>query len=325
MEQGVSEIIACEIGNELRGPVCHLPISVSAQDLRALDTDKEKMDKSSPRGVLEDCMSGFDFERSSPKASTSDDEAQPNTKATSNWRTFFSVLKSRSMRRLASIPPVRVPKCSRSSSRSMRENTVSILNNPGADFCFKSSWTNFTLAELQNATNNFNCDNVIGRGGYAEVYMGCLEDGLYVAVKKLNRGTPEDRTGDFLSELGIIVHTDHPNIAKLIGYGIEGGMHLVFQLSPQGNLSSLLHDFSAQMFAEHVPAYNTKMDEFILSLIQVVQLLRGDETSLERVKRFRKPFLQRTFSEELYDAEEYNSTRNLNDLNRHRQVAFEFE
>lgn len=46
---------------------------------------------------------------------------------------------------------------------------------------------------------------------------------------------------DFLSELGIIVHVDHPNIAKVIGYGVEGGMHLVLQLSPHGSLASLLY------------------------------------------------------------------------------------
>ncbi|MBA0675785.1 hypothetical protein Goari_017310, partial [Gossypium aridum] len=47
-------------------------------------------------------------------------------------------------------------------------------------------------------------------------------------------------TVDFLSELGIIVHVDHPNIAQLIGYGVDGGMHLVLQLSPHGSLASLL-------------------------------------------------------------------------------------
>ncbi|MBA0800027.1 hypothetical protein Gohar_010496 [Gossypium harknessii] len=48
-------------------------------------------------------------------------------------------------------------------------------------------------------------------------------------------------TMDFLSELGIIVHVDHPNIAKMIGYGVEGGMHLVLQLSPHGSLASILY------------------------------------------------------------------------------------
>lgn len=84
-------------------------------------------------------------------------------------------------------------------------------------------------------------ENLIGQGGYAEVYMGKLEDGELVAVKRLTRGNQEEMTADFLSELGIIVHVDHPNIAKLIGYGVEGGMHLVLDLSPHGSLSSILY------------------------------------------------------------------------------------
>lgn len=87
----------------------------------------------------------------------------------------------------------------------------------------------------------FHKENLIGEGGYAEVYKGKLEDGQFVAIKRLTRGSPEDMTVDFLSELGIIVHVDHPNIAKVIGYGVEGGMHLVLELSANGSLASLLY------------------------------------------------------------------------------------
>ncbi|KAJ6911653.1 hypothetical protein NC652_022055 [Populus alba x Populus x berolinensis] len=56
---------------------------------------------------------------------------------------------------------------------------------------------------------------LIGEGGYAEVYKGQLEDGQFVASKRLTRGSPEEMTVDFLSVPGIIVHVDHPNIAKV--------------------------------------------------------------------------------------------------------------
>jgi serine/threonine protein kinase len=79
------------------------------------------------------------------------------------------------------------------------------------------------------------------KGVYAEVYKGCLRDGQLVAIKRLTRGTADEIVGDFLSELGIIAHLNHPNTIKLIGYGVEGGMHLVLELSLHGSLASMLY------------------------------------------------------------------------------------
>lgn len=85
-------------------------------------------------------------------------------------------------------------------------------------------------------------DKLIGKGGQAEVYKACLADGQLVAVKRLTKKEKEneDRIADFLSELGIIAHTEHPNIARLFGFGIDGGLHLVLEYSPHGSLASLL-------------------------------------------------------------------------------------
>lgn len=94
---------------------------------------------------------------------------------------------------------------------------------------------------LINTIFLFSKENLIGEGGYSEVYKGQLEDGQLVAIKRLNRGSQEEMTADFLSELGIIVHVDHPNIASVIGYGVEGGMHLILHLSPHGSLASILY------------------------------------------------------------------------------------
>ncbi|XWS13980.1 hypothetical protein CRYUN_Cryun36dG0084800 [Craigia yunnanensis] len=342
--------------------------------------------------------------------------------------------------------------------------------------CFKSTWKNFSLSELQEATNNFSHENLIGEGGYAEVYKGQLKSGKLVAIKRLTRGSPEETTMDFLSELGILVHVDHPNIAKMIGYGVEGGMHLVLQLSPHGSLASLLYgpkqklnwgirfkiavgaaeglsylhegcqrriihkdikasntllteDFDAQIsdfglakwlpdqWTHHIvskvegtfgylpPEFfmhgivdektdvyafgvmllelitgrqavdssqqslvmwakplikENKINELVdptledtydsnqlnrvtatasicihLSAVnrpqmsQVVEILKGDLSCLEMLKQHEKSILQRTYSQEIYDAEEYNSTKHLNDLNRQMEIllgqAFVYE
>lgn len=85
-------------------------------------------------------------------------------------------------------------------------------------------------------------EKLIGKGGHAEVYKGQLADGQFVAVKRLTKGgNKEDRVSDFLSELGIIAHVNHPNAAQLLGFSVVGGLHLVLQFSPHGSLASVLH------------------------------------------------------------------------------------
>ncbi|CAH2041478.1 unnamed protein product [Thlaspi arvense] len=100
----------------------------------------------------------------------------------------------------------------------------------------KPSWRNFSHAELAAATDNFSSEKLIGKGGHAEVYKGCLPDGEVVAVKKITKKNKngEDRVGDFLSELGIIAHINHSNAAKLVGFSSDDGLHLVLHL---GNLT----------------------------------------------------------------------------------------
>ncbi|KAG1364099.1 putative receptor-like serine/threonine-protein kinase [Cocos nucifera] len=106
----------------------------------------------------------------------------------------------------------------------------------------KPSWRCFSYEEISRATNNFHPDNMVGRGGYAEVFKGDLHSGQSVAVKRLAKGnTSEKKEKEFLTELGIIGHVCHPNTAFLIGCCIENGLHLIFDFSPNGSLASALH------------------------------------------------------------------------------------
>ncbi|KAL7200120.1 hypothetical protein ACSBR2_022262 [Camellia fascicularis] len=100
----------------------------------------------------------------------------------------------------------------------------------------------FSYKEIAKATKNFHPDNMVGRGGYSEVYRGDLDDGRAIAVKRLARdNTDENKEKEFLLELGIIGHVNHPNTAILVGCCIENGLHLIFNLSPNGTLASALH------------------------------------------------------------------------------------
>lgn len=126
--------------------------------------------------------------------------------------------------------------------RSMRALKRGGTCTPGALSESKMSWKSFTFDEILSATNYFSPGNLVGNGGYAEVYKGILPNGQLVAVKRLIRGdTEEDKVRDFLTELGIICHINHPNTTPLVGFCIEKGLHLVFHFSQQGNLASWLH------------------------------------------------------------------------------------
>ncbi|KAI3687327.1 hypothetical protein L1987_81022 [Smallanthus sonchifolius] len=142
---------------------------------------------------------------------------------------------------LPSLPSIK--RLTKKKSQKIMESIPELRSQLDAElYCFEASWVNYSLAQLKDATNNFSRENLIGEGGYSEVYKGHLQDGEIIAVKRLIRGTPEEMTSDFLSELGILVHVNHPNISNVIGYGVEGGMHLVLPLSHHGSLASILYD-----------------------------------------------------------------------------------
>ncbi|KAI4328124.1 hypothetical protein L6164_020506 [Bauhinia variegata] len=202
-------------------------------------------DEGSPRGVLEIPISGTESDLSGSSRSSSPAQ-RPNDRDSGGpqWKSMIDVIRKKSVRRFSTIPFLGM------SYDISRKNLRKKLgrNRKGEDGAIdlsaistKSSWRNFDYAELAAATDNFSSENLVGKGGHAEVYKGKLSDGQVVAVKMLmNDKEEEDRAGDFLSELGIIAHINHPNAAHLIGFGIDGGLFFVLQFAPHGSLSSLL-------------------------------------------------------------------------------------
>ncbi|GKV23527.1 hypothetical protein SLEP1_g33237 [Rubroshorea leprosula] len=209
-------------------------------------------DEPSPRGVLEVPVLGGDSDNSS--SSSSSGSSSPGKQASNRigikentglqWKNMIDTIKKKSVRRFSVIPLLTSYEISRKNLRRKLARFQGSEEETDSDGIPvpKPSWKNFSYSELATATDNFSSENLLGKGGHAEVYKGCLSDGKVVAVKKLmkNEVGEETRNSNFLSELGIIAHINHRNAARLIGFSIDGGLHLVLQFSPHGSLSSLL-------------------------------------------------------------------------------------
>ncbi|XVE71836.1 hypothetical protein DITRI_Ditri10aG0183500 [Diplodiscus trichospermus] len=112
-----------------------------------------------------------------------------------------------------------------------------------AEHSHRPSWRCLSFEEILVATNAFSSENLVGKGGYAEVYKGLLKDGEEIAVKRLTKASTDERKEkDFLTEIGTIGHVCHPNVLALLGCCIDNGLYLIFQFSSRGSVASLLHD-----------------------------------------------------------------------------------
>ncbi|XP_002964491.2 receptor-like cytosolic serine/threonine-protein kinase RBK2 [Selaginella moellendorffii] len=134
----------------------------------------------------------------------------------------------------------------RRSSRKLRTSSFKLMSKV-APLAVESKklkgakWKQFRYSEIESATGCFNPENLIGKGGYADVYKGCLPSGELVAVKRLTRGGKEEQGTSFLTELGVLGHVSHPNATPLLGFCVDGGLFLVFHFLPHGSLAAMLH------------------------------------------------------------------------------------
>ncbi|KAM3682115.1 hypothetical protein ACB098_12G047800 [Castanea mollissima] len=93
---------------------------------------------------------------------------------------------------------------------------------------------NFSYRELQTRTWNFS--QLLGTGGFGNVYKGSLADGTLVAVKKLDRVLPHGEK-EFITEVNTIGSMHHMNLVRLCGYCSEGSQRLlVYEFMKNGSL-----------------------------------------------------------------------------------------
>nr|CAD1843680.1 unnamed protein product [Ananas comosus var. bracteatus] len=99
----------------------------------------------------------------------------------------------------------------------------------------------FTEEELEQATNKFHRNNILGHGGYGIVYKGILKDNRVVAIKK-TKIIDERQKKEFGKEMLILSQINHKNIVKLLGCCLQVEVPmLVYEYVSNGTLFQLIH------------------------------------------------------------------------------------
>ncbi|HEY7350726.1 MAG TPA: protein kinase [Ktedonobacterales bacterium] len=85
---------------------------------------------------------------------------------------------------------------------------------------------------------NYQLIDVLGKGGYAHVYLG---EQIFLktraAIKVVDSPLEDQKIEQFRFEAGAIAHLDHPHIVRLMDFGVENTIpYLVMDYAPNGTL-----------------------------------------------------------------------------------------
>ncbi|CAA0836053.1 Probable receptor-like protein kinase [Striga hermonthica] len=162
--------------------------------------------------------------------------------------------------------PLTATQCSSflSSNNKSKSTTISSIIDPSS----LSLGRHFTLNEIRRATKNFDEKSVVGVGGFGKVYLGELEDGTRLAVK---RGNPSSSQGvnEFQTEIQLLSKLRHRHLVSLIGYCDEQSeMILVYEYG------SIIH--------RDVKTTNILLDENFVAKVSDFGLSRAGPGSIDQ-------------------------------------------
>uniref|UniRef100_A0A453DX97 Protein kinase domain-containing protein n=1 Tax=Aegilops tauschii subsp. strangulata TaxID=200361 RepID=A0A453DX97_AEGTS len=100
----------------------------------------------------------------------------------------------------------------------------------------------FAYKDLRRATHGFHEMQLLGKGGFGQVYRGVLaSSGIDIAVKRVSSDSRQGLT-EFTAEIIILGRIRHRNLVRLVGYcRHKDELLLVYEYMPNGSLDSYLH------------------------------------------------------------------------------------
>ncbi|XP_021735525.1 cysteine-rich receptor-like protein kinase 10 isoform X1 [Chenopodium quinoa] len=105
-----------------------------------------------------------------------------------------------------------------------------------------TEFVQYDFATLKDATSNFSSDNKLGEGGFGAVYMGTLNSGQVLAIKRLS-GNSGQGAKEFMTEARLVAKLQHRNLVKLLGFCSQGDEKLlVYEFLPNSSVDRFLFD-----------------------------------------------------------------------------------
>ncbi|CAH8272979.1 unnamed protein product [Arabidopsis lyrata] len=104
----------------------------------------------------------------------------------------------------------------------------------------------YDLKTIQAATCTFSKSNMLGQGGFGEVFKGLLQDGSEIAVKRLSKESAQG-VQEFKNETSLVAKLQHRNLVGVLGFCMEGEEKiLVYEFVPNKSLDQFLFEPTKQ-------------------------------------------------------------------------------
>ncbi|KAL1813394.1 hypothetical protein ACET3Z_023459 [Daucus carota] len=105
------------------------------------------------------------------------------------------------------------------------------------------AYRNFSLKDIEDATNNFDTSTLLNEGSYSQMYRGELRDGSHIAIRCHNMSR-RDKSQSYMNHIEILSKLRHQHLVSALGHCFDyhlddssvSRIFLVFEYAPNGTL-----------------------------------------------------------------------------------------